>query len=452
MGRSAALALDGGSRVGVIGGGPAGSFFSYFLLQLAHRLDIDVCVDIYEWRDFSVPGPASCNMCAGVISESLVQALAVEGINLPPTVVQRGVNSYVMHTETESVTMYTPLHEMRIATVHRGSGPRGVQETKWASFDGYLMQLAIDKGANLVRGRVSDIAWDGARPRVEVREGEPQTYDLLVGAVGVNSPSLGLFEKLGIRYRRPKVRRAFVMELGLGLDFVNNRLGGSMHVFLLNLPGLDFAALVPKGEYVTVCLIGTDIDRRFADSFLRHPTVQECLPEKMVSTEDACHCSPHLSTGGAVHPFADRVVLIGDCGVTRLNKDGLGAAYRTAKVAAMTAVFEGVSSADFRKHYWPVCRAISRDNNFGKLMYAIVAVIKKMQYPTQAVVRMTRDEQLKEGEQRRMSMVLWDMFTGSAAYRTIFLRTLHPYFVSRFVKGTVAAVFAASTDGSKAKE
>ena len=61
MGRSASLALDSGSRVGVIGGGPAGSFFSYFLLQLAQRLDIDVGVDIYEWRDFSVPGPAGCN-------------------------------------------------------------------------------------------------------------------------------------------------------------------------------------------------------------------------------------------------------------------------------------------------------------------------------------------------------------------------------------------------------
>ena len=56
--------------------------------------------------------------------------------------------------------------------------------------------------------------------------------------------------------------------------------------------------------------------------------------------------------------------MIGDCGVTRLNKDGIGAAYRTAKAAARTAIFEGVSAEDFRKHYWPVCQAISGDNRF----------------------------------------------------------------------------------------
>jgi len=31
-----------------------------------------------------------------------------------------------------------------------------------------------------------------------------------------------------------------------------------------------------------------------------------------------------------------------------------------------------------------------------------------------------------------MSQVLWDMFTGRAPYREIFLRTLHPRFLARF--------------------
>ena len=82
--------LDDGSRVGVIGGGPAGSFFSIFLLDLAERMGMDIEVDIYEPRDYTKPGPVGCNMCGGIISESLVQNLASEGINLPPTIVQRG--------------------------------------------------------------------------------------------------------------------------------------------------------------------------------------------------------------------------------------------------------------------------------------------------------------------------------------------------------------------------
>ena len=91
--------LDPGSRVGVIGGGPAGSFFSYFLLTMASRVGYEVEVDIYEPRDFTRPGPAGCNMCGGIVYESLIQLLAMEGIVLPPDVVQRGIDSYVLHMD-----------------------------------------------------------------------------------------------------------------------------------------------------------------------------------------------------------------------------------------------------------------------------------------------------------------------------------------------------------------
>src|SRR3990172_5373085 len=102
--------LENGSRVAVIGGGPAGSLFACFLLTFARRANLDIAVDIYEPRDFTKPGPIGCNMCGGIISETLVQALAVEGIDLPSTVVQRGIDSYVLHTEEVSVKIDTPLN------------------------------------------------------------------------------------------------------------------------------------------------------------------------------------------------------------------------------------------------------------------------------------------------------------------------------------------------------
>ena len=48
----------------------------------------------------------------------------------------------------------------------------------------------------------------------------------------------------------------------------------------------------------------------------------------------ACHCFPRINVRAAVRPFADRIVWIGDSGVNRLFKDGIGSAYRTAKAAA----------------------------------------------------------------------------------------------------------------------
>ena len=102
------LELTDGSRVGVVGGGPAGSFFSFFLLSMAKSIGLDVAVDVYEPRLFTHRGPAGCNHCGGIVSESLVQMLAAEGINLPPTVVQQGIESYVLHTDQGDVRIQSP--------------------------------------------------------------------------------------------------------------------------------------------------------------------------------------------------------------------------------------------------------------------------------------------------------------------------------------------------------
>ena len=99
--RSSTMRLSNGSRIGVIGGGPAGSFYSYFFLDLAERAGLDVNLDIYEDQNFTRSGPAGCNHCGGIVAESLVQLLASEGINLPPNVVQRSFDSYVLHMDVE---------------------------------------------------------------------------------------------------------------------------------------------------------------------------------------------------------------------------------------------------------------------------------------------------------------------------------------------------------------
>ena len=445
------LKLGPGSPVAVIGGGPAGSFFSYFLQDMAQRVGMDIHVDIYEPRDFSSPGPGGCNMCGGILSESLVQALGAEGIGLPPTVVQRGIDSYVLHTEVGSVRIETPLHEMRIGAVHRGCGPRGIREIKWEGFDGYLQKLALSKGANLIRGRVDDIGWKEGQPEVKVRDGSPRTYELLGVAIGVNSPALKLFEKLELGYHPPCVTRTSIRDYFLGEEEISRFLGNSMHVFLLNIPRLEFAAIIPKGDYVTVCLLGEEIDSELVQSFLGSAEVKKTMPPGWSPDQFTCQCSPHINVQGAIQPFADRMVFIGDCGVTRLYKDGIGAAYRTAKAAATTAVFQGISAEDFRRYFWPACQAISTDNTIGKAIFSVTRQIQKSRLARRAVLRMCESEQGQEGRHRRMSMVLWDMFTGSAPYRDILMRALHPAFLLRFLWGLASSAGPVSGDGRPEK-
>ncbi len=122
MSSSPNLSLDDGSRVAVMGCGPAGSFVSFFLLEMADRAGVDLEVDVFEPRDFGRAAPHGCNMCGGIISETLVQNLASEGINLPGTVVQRGIDSYMLHMDVGSVRIETPLQEKRIGAVYRAKG------------------------------------------------------------------------------------------------------------------------------------------------------------------------------------------------------------------------------------------------------------------------------------------------------------------------------------------
>ncbi len=445
------LTLDSGSRVGVIGGGPAGSFFSYFLLNLAGRVGTEVQVDIYEPRDFSQPGPTGCNMCGGIVSESLVQTLATEGINLPPTVVQRGIDSYVLHMDEGDVRIETPLHEKRIAAVHRGGGPRGIKDRKFRSFDGYLLELAEASGGQVIREAVENVCWKGERPQIRTDGDHLRQYDLVVVAVGINFKALKLLDTFEMGYFSPRTTKTFVRDYYLGEETVEKCLGSSMHVFLLHIPRLEFAAIIPKGDYVTVCLLGKGIDSELLQSFLSSPEVRKCMPPGWRSGQFQCQCSPRMNVQGAVQPFGDRIVFVGDCGVTRLYKDGIGAAYRTAKAAAVTAVLHGVSAEDFRRHYWPACRLIDNDNRIGKVIFAITREIQKRSHDRRGVLRMVSREQRNEGRQPRMSMVLWDTFTGSAPYREVFLRTLHPWFLGRLIWEVVAGTFVGFSPPSNVK-
>lgn len=430
------LQLEDGDRVGVVGGGPAGSFFSYFLLEDAERLGLELSLDIYEPRDFGKVGPAGCNMCGGVVSESLVQHLAGEGIILPPDVLRRGIDAYSMHMDVGSLRIATPLHEKRIAAIHRGAGPRGTppKEAK-IGLDQFLLTLAIEKGATRIGERVEKILWENGRPRLFTPR-QARTYDLVACAVGVNSPVLKLFEDLKTGYRAPRSTKTYICEFLLGQENVRSWLGSTMHVFLLNLPRLEFAAIIPKGDYVTVCLLGRDIDRALVKSFLTSEEVRRCMPPGWELPEEFCHCSPKISTSAARQPYADRLVFVGDCGSTRLYKDGIGAAYRTAKAAATTAAFSGITAEDFRRSFQPICKGIDRDNLLGRGVFLATTVIQHSRTLRRGLWRMVGREQSGPGK-RRMSLVLWDTFTGSAPYQEVFLRSLHPSFLLRLFWETV---------------
>jgi flavin-dependent dehydrogenase len=282
------MELTNFSRVAIIGGGPAGSLTAYFMLDIAKQLGIHLNLDIYEPALYSAPGPKGCNFCGGIVSETLVQMLAMEGINLPPDVVQRGIDSYFLHTEQGSASIQTPLDEMRIAALYRGAGPldcikRSAEisfqdKVVYKSFDGFLQQLAIQSGANVITKRVAEVIREEPFPVVVPKGGEPRRYDLVVGAVGVNGGGIKLFEKTMPNFKAPQTTTAFLTEIFMDREKVDKYFGNAMHVFLVKIPHVNFAAIVPKAEYVSVILLGKGVNKESAKAFLSHPDVKKCFP------------------------------------------------------------------------------------------------------------------------------------------------------------------------------
>jgi flavin-dependent dehydrogenase len=304
--------------------------------------------------------------------------------------------------------------------------------------------MATEQGARVIRKLVTGLKWEDGLPHLVEDDGKSTGYDLVTVATGVNSNFLGLIEEPPTSIQRPRTTRTYICEFRSSPEEVQRVLGNSMHVFLLDLPRLEFAAFIPKGAFVTMVMLGDDIDQELVHDFLDSPVVRRCFPAE--ATPCVCSCSPLINMGGMKRPFADRLVLVGDSGVTRLYKDGIGASFRTAKAAAATAVFQGISADAFKKHYWPACRAISNDNAIGKVLFAVTTVFKHSRVSRRAILRMTRREQAQDGP-RRMSSVLWNMFTGSAPYREILYCTLHPRFITGLLWNLVLGIRPGTDNG-----
>jgi flavin-dependent dehydrogenase len=412
--------LDDGANIAVIGGGPTGSFFSIFALKMAKMMGKDLNITIFESKDFIKTGPAGCNRCGGIISELLLQTLAVEGINLPETVVRKGINSYKLHTNYGTVSIATPAFDKTIATVYRGGGPKGSISSDKESFDKFLLSQAVRDGAVHKPYMIDHVEMRNGKPVLFSHKQELLEADLVVGAFGVNSATARLFEGLDFGYQGPPVVTAAIAELGMGEELVRKHFGNSINLFLLPDPGIKFAAMIPKGGYVTLCILGNTITSNTVTDFLQLPVVKKVLPgESEYKLE--CRCLPKMNIGAPKTPFMDRVVMCGDAGSTRLFKDGLGAAYLMGKAAAKTAVFQGVSRDAFMKGYAPTYNSIVTDNYYGQIMYMVIGIYRKFGLLTRAMLKVVEKEQGDPRNAKILSSILWDMFTGNERYRRIFL-------------------------------
>jgi flavin-dependent dehydrogenase len=422
------LVLKDGSKIAVIGGGPAGSFFAHFAQKWSAKKGLNLSVTIFDGKDFLQRGPKGCNLCAGVIAESLNQKMRDEGIFLPEKRIINRVEGYCLHADGGSLQLSSAENKKNtIATVFRGNGPRYSMFPEIISFDDFLLSWAQDKGAEVIAKPVWEIKLgeDKSSP-AGVYYGEKDNLqnfeaDLIVGAFGVNTYLMKKIQNLGFGYKPPRTVSTFQAEIRLGQDEVFNNFGNSIHVYMPKSKAIRYATVIPKGDYVTISLIGNeDVAKDVFQDFLNLKEIKTRIP----LSKPHCFCYPKIAVSPSKKPFTHRLVMIGDASFSRHYKNGIESAFITAKLAAETAFGSGIDASSFSSIYHKKAKKkIIHDNYYGQLLFLINDIISSIPLLTQSHLSLAKQKGKKNSSEKLRS-VLWNMFTGNIPYRDIFRMSL----------------------------
>jgi flavin-dependent dehydrogenase len=410
------------ARIAIVGGGPAGSFFALSAFQIAAQLDLPLAITIFERKDLSAPGPRGCNMCAGILSSRTVHGLDALNLALPPDVVMGRINVYTVHWNDHHIPIDPPDATRQVLSVYRSGGPRHSPFAPVTGFDQFLLDQARARGAQVLHERVEKISF-ASQPRV-ITSARAEVFDLVVLATGVNAipPAIE-----NLAYRPPITETMAQDELMLS-NPARADANCAVHIFFDHPRDLLFGALIPKGHFVNVSLLGARLDRASIQKFLTDPQVARVVGHH---PPQACGCQPRIAASPAHNFFADRFIAIGDACVTRLYKDGIGSALMTARAAAETALTRGIHRAAFAAQYAPVCRAIARDNRLGRAVFALTGASRQSPLLMRTLARALAAEARQAPRDRLTSQVLWSLFTGDADYSEIFKMMLHPQRIAR---------------------
>ncbi len=415
--------LKDGDRVCIVGAGPAGSFAALHLLHLADRAGLSLEVLLFEPRDFSAPGPGGCNRCAGVLSTRLLRGMQALGLDLPPQVVQTPIRSYAIHLDGDLVSIGQPDPQRRIVSVYRGGGPRLAPGGGVAGFDAFLLEQAVARGARHIPVRVRKVDLD-ARPVVHTARAS-YAADLLVLATGVNSRAP---LDRAFAYHAPPTEVMAQDEILRPPDWPPDQVSA----FFRHPPGLTFGALIPKGRYLNISLLGRRLSTDAVADFLEAQGLAPGLPPAPGSL---CGCTPRIAVGAAGCFFGERWVAVGDAAVTRLYKDGIGSAFHTARRAMQGVLEHGLSQRGFQRAYAPYCRAIQRDNLYGRLLFTCWEWTLRSPLLLRAWKLALQAEQAEPPERRVHIRVLWGMFTGDELYRNLFWLSVSPRALRGLARG-----------------
>jgi flavin-dependent dehydrogenase len=433
-------------RFAIVGGGPAGSFFARCLLREARRLKKEIEVVIVEKKaalkiEDGYWWIKGCNFGAGGISPRLSAILEQEGIHVPPETIRGEISRIWIHGMWKNIPIKVP-NQMKMYSVFRGSLPSKLND-KQRGLDAFLLGNAVAEGATLLQGEAFELSQaDPSTPVLKIKQASGDVismpFSFVTIATGVNAkagkdyrenPLIQSIQRINPDFIPAQLRRTLVFELKVPREVLEKNMKNEIYFIEYGskeLP-LEHIALVPKGDYLTVTVIGKHIDRAvlpketrmIIDKIVKLPQLERILPD-FSTYPVACTCSPWMTVKAAKNPFTQRLAIIGDAAGSRLYKDGLYSAFLTASQLAHNIMCDGSDKRSLSKEYGKTVKWLSMDNRFGKLVFRLIRftfstpLLSRILYQTFATELKTREK-----NKRPLGQILWKVASGYADYREI---------------------------------
>lgn len=348
--------LSDGGRVVIIGGGPGGAGAALALHRLAQQLRRRIHITVVESKVFQ--GEQHYNQCAGVLSPPLPELLEGLGVPFPHHLTRGLITGYVLHANGHSLTLNDSHHAPSIAL-------RRVQ------FDAYLLQQVQARGIQVHNARVVDLEFHADRV-VLYTDNAPLEADVVVGAFGLDEGTGALFRRQ-VGYRPPKALSSVVTKYHPGDEGMAAFGSQYIHAFLPAHPRIEFGAVTPKGNHLTINIAGEEVDATLMARFLHDPEVRAVLPNVDRPREplhDLRFFKGRFPRSLAHRYYGERYVMVGDAaGLVRAFKGkGVTSAVQTGIRAAEVILRHGISHAAFERHYRAANRDITHDLPYGQFV------------------------------------------------------------------------------------
>ena len=208
-----------------------------------------------------------------------------------------------------------------------------------------------------------------------------------------------------------------------------SRFGSAIHAFLPSIGKIEFGAVTPKMNHLTVNIAGAEINAESMNQFLRYPPVRLILPPGFDSeNSELAYFKGRFPLQVSRGFFGDRYVVVGDAaGILRPFKGkGVNMGIISAMRAAKTIMTRGVSRQSFQAGYVRECREVLEDLPYGKMLRWLAIRSSRMRF-LDPIIELAKDDV-------SMAEALFDCVSAHKSFKQIFYDTVNAALALKIIK------------------